>query len=481
MPANGFGFPLPSDCPSFVRAPFHSGLPRKLTGYSIRWSAVTGAVPPEKTIGCRQGIDKENRFQLARILIAEDYDDLRDMIRDLLTDMEHVVEAHPNGGLVLDSLNTKEFDLIILDWELPKLTGIEICKAFRAWGGTTPILMLTGKKAIVDKEQGFDAGADDYLTKPFHPKELQARIKALLRRSEQKATVATQPTDQIDPGTIFADRYQIVSPLGRGSTGTIYKAMHLFLHRFVAVKILHPQLLNEPDSIARFKREAQAVSSLSHPNVIAIYDFGITTQGLPYLVMDYSDGISLAEQIKQHGPMSPREALPIFVQACDALAHAHSRGVIHRDVKPGNMMLIPNEDGTFALRIVDFGIAKLPQSGAAMQITQNGDVLGSPLYMSPEQCMGAPLDSRTDIFSLGCVMYMALAGVEPFLGDNVLDTMYKRTVENAKSILHVRPEIEMPQALDVIVMKALARDLNQRYQTMEELRAELDELVCVLV
>jgi eukaryotic-like serine/threonine-protein kinase len=416
---------------------------------------------------------------VARILVTEDYDDLREMITELLVDLEHVVEAHSDGTKAMASLSAREFDLLILDWELPGLSGIEICKNFRAGGGTTPILMLTAKKTIIEKEQGFDAGADDYLTKPFHPTELKARIRSLLRRSEQKPVFADEYAE-LKHGTMFAERYEIVAPLGRGSTGVIYKAKHTFLNRTVALKVLHPQLVKEAESVARFSREAQAVSALSHPNIIAIHDFGVTGGGLPYLVMDLADGPTLGERIKLSGALPARRAVPLFIQICDALAHAHNRGIIHRDVKPGNILLVRSEQGDEVVKIVDFGIAKMPAAGPAMQITQSGDVLGSPLYMSPEQCMGSVLDYRTDIFSLGCVMYVTLSAKEPFIGENVLETMYKRTVEVAQPLRDVCPEIEIPQALDVILQRALSQHPDDRYQSMEQLKAELEEITCVL-
>jgi CheY-like chemotaxis protein/tRNA A-37 threonylcarbamoyl transferase component Bud32 len=416
---------------------------------------------------------------LARILLAEDYDDLRELISELLRSQEHVVEAFDNGGDAQAQLCTRNYDLAILDWELPKVLGIDIVKNHRKQGGTTPILMLTGKKAVTDKEEGFDAGADDYLTKPFHPKELTARVKALLRRAN--ATVGSAISlAEMETGTVFADRYEIISTLGRGSTGIIYKARHMYLNRLVAVKVLHPQLVSETDSVSRFKREAQAVSALSHPNIIEIHDFGITMEGVPYLVMDFSGGETLMGRIAMCDHLPFNEALPIFIQLCEALDHAHSHGVIHRDVKPANILIIRDEQGEETLKIVDFGIAKIEQKGEAMWSTQNGDVLGSPLYMSPEQCMGAPLDARTDIFSLGCVMYTTLMGCEPFIGENVLDTMYRRTVEDPRPFAEMRPDLDLPQALEVIIMKALARETCARYQTMNELKVDLEQLACAL-
>lgn len=417
---------------------------------------------------------------MARILLAEDYDDLRDMISDLLRAQEHVVEAFDNGQDAQASLKERNFDLLILDWDLPKVLGIQICREFRSHGGTTPILMLTGKKGVNDKEEGFDAGADDYLTKPFHPKELVARIKALLRRASTVSS-GNLPVCELPPGTVFADRYEVVNTLGRGSTGIIYKAKHLYLNRLVALKVLHPQLVCEADSVARFKREAQAVSTLSHRNVIGVHDFGISPEGQPYLAMDFSGGETLMNRINTRGNLNLQEALPLFMQACDALSHAHEHGVIHRDVKPGNIILVEDpHDGQELLKLVDFGIAKIERAGQHLFQTQNGDVLGSPLYMSPEQCMGSPLDPRTDIFSLGCVMYTALIGREPFMGENVLDTMYRRTVEEPIPFAQIRPDLDLPSGIEAIVMKALARDLAQRYQSMKDLRSDLQVFSCAL-
>jgi serine/threonine protein kinase/CheY-like chemotaxis protein len=415
---------------------------------------------------------------LARILLAEDYDDLRDMISELLRGQEHSVEAHGNGKDAQEATESHSFDLMILDWDLPQVQGIDICRRHRATGGSTPILMLTGKKGVSDKEAAFDMGADDYLTKPFHPKELLSRVKALLRRASTSSGGIT--IGELKEGSMFVDRYEVVMALGRGSTGIIYKAKHLYLNRLVALKVLHPQLIAEAESVARFKREAQAISSLNHPNVITVYDFGITPEGLPFIVMDFSGGETLMSRITSRDHLGPEECLPLFIQACDALSHAHARGVIHRDVKPGNMLIVQDENGKESLKLVDFGIAKMPQAGPAMQITQNNDVLGSPLYMSPEQCMGVQLDCRTDIFSLGCVMYTALMGREPFMGENILDTMYRRTVEDPVPFREVRPDISLPQILllEAVVFRALERDMESRYQTMDELKRDLQRLAC---
>ena len=414
---------------------------------------------------------------MARILIAEDYDDLRELIREMLIKDSHSVEALDNGADAQEMLQSDKFDLIILDWELPKLYGIDVCKQYRLQGGKTPILMLTGKKSINDKEQGFEAGADDYLTKPFHPKELAARVKALLRRGSETTInidLVEHPKDLV--GEVIADRYEILELLGRGSTGLIYKAKHKILDRQVAIKLLYPQLVIDSESMQRFQQEAQAISKLSHPNIVTVYDFGKLGSGLPYLAMDYSDGVTLHETLAREDHLPVGRAIPLFMQACQALAHSHAHGVLHRDIKPSNIMLVNGAGNKEYLKIVDFGIAKLLKQEQSLNLTQDGEVLGSPLYMSPEQCMGNELDSRSDIFSLGCVMYVTLLGREPFVGKNIMETMYLRTAENAKPFNEKRPDLSIPQTLEAVVLKALSRQPDQRQQTMDELLGDLTDV-----
>ena len=175
----------------------------------------------------------------------------------------------------------------------------------------------------------------------------------------------------------------------------------------------------------RFQLEAEAASCLKHPNIIAVYDYGIAPTGQPYLVMEYLVGESLADLIKRDKNIEQRRVVKIFIQACDALSHAHKKGVIHRDLKSSNIMLVEQEDKSDIVKVLDFGIAKLmPASGKLPQnLTQTGEVFGSPIYMSPEQCLGQTLDQRSDIYSMGTMLYEALTGVPPLVGNTIVDTM----------------------------------------------------------
>jgi serine/threonine protein kinase len=279
-------------------------------------------------------------------------------------------------------------------------------------------------------------------------------------------------------GKTFADRYEIIEVLGRGGMSVVYKARQKFMQNFVAIKVLNPNLVSDPSSFERFKLEAIAAISIRDKNVIQVLDFGISDEKA-FLIMEYLEGEDLSDWLARDGDMPVERALKIFLQACDGLASAHAKGVIHRDLKPGNLFLIAENDGTELVKIVDFGIAKIqPAAGTTAQnLTQPGEVFGSPLYMSPEQCQGKSLDARADIYSLGCVIYETLTGVPPLMGINSFETMNKHVAEKPPSMRGVAPHKDIPDHLDACVLKALSKDRDQRQQSMIELRKELLESV----
>lgn len=278
-------------------------------------------------------------------------------------------------------------------------------------------------------------------------------------------------------GTLLADRYEILSLIGEGGMSVVYKGRHQLMDRLVAVKMLKAHLVTNTSILKRFQQEAKAISYLTHPNIVSVFDFGILPQGQPYLVMDYLQGISLDDAIEQENGLKVERAIHIFGQICDALTHAHQKGLIHRDLKPGNVMLVRSEEEDF-VKIVDFGIAKLmPWAQQAFQkLTQTGEAFGSPVYMSPEQCMGEELDNRSDIYSLGCVMYEALTGRPPLVGSQVLETMYKHLNATPIPLGAIRPDLCFSKSLEQIVLKSLRKKPEERYQSMKELKADLEQV-----
>ena len=273
-------------------------------------------------------------------------------------------------------------------------------------------------------------------------------------------------------GQLFAEHYEILSILGTGGMSVVYKARHKLLDRIVAIKLLHGQA--DDLAIARFKIEAKAASSLNHPNIITIYDFGISnTQA--FLVMDCLNGTDLSEVLAKDKRIQVDRAIRIFRQTCEGLEHAHKKGIVHRDLKPSNLCLIRGEDGGELVKIVDFGIAKLlTQDGKqTTQLTQTGDVFGSPLYMSPEQCLGKPLDIRTDIYSLGCVMYESLTGLPPHNGDTAFNTMTMHVNEVPSEFSKVAPEAHINKSVEAIVFRCLEKKPESRYQAVSEILADL--------
>jgi serine/threonine protein kinase len=279
-------------------------------------------------------------------------------------------------------------------------------------------------------------------------------------------------------GATLAEKYLVMSEIGRGGMSIVYKGKHTLMDRIVAIKMLISQLVEDQTSTRRFQQEAQAVSCLAHPNVIGVHDFGIAPTGQPYIVMDFLVGESLADVIKRDTFVSEPRAVPIFKQACDALDHAHKKGIIHRDLKSSNIMLVEEEGKRDIVKVVDFGIAKLmPSSGKqAQNLTQTGEIFGSPIYMSPEQCLGQPLDARSDIYSMGVLMFETLTGLPPLMGHTIVETMQKHVGTKAEPMAKTRPDVPISKEIEAIVAKSLAKDADERFQSMQSLSEALEGL-----
>ncbi|MCC7528804.1 MAG: protein kinase [Candidatus Melainabacteria bacterium] len=277
-------------------------------------------------------------------------------------------------------------------------------------------------------------------------------------------------------GTIFAEKYEILAVIGRGGMSTVYKARHTLMDSLVAIKILNSQLVSDPLHIERFTKEAKTLSSLKHLNIVQVFDFGIFDNAKPYLITEYLEGESLADVLQTTTHLSLERAVHIFLQICDGLMVLHKKGIVHRDLKTGNIFIMQENDARDVVKILDFGIAKmLGDNNQDQRLTKEGEVFGSPLYMSPEQCTGGEVDCRSDIYSFGCLMYESLVGAPPHVGASTLETLNKQVSEPTLSLRGIAPELTIPELLDSQVIKALSKNPFQRQQTVEELKKGLIE------
>src|SRR5919201_3779982 len=267
-------------------------------------------------------------------------------------------------------------------------------------------------------------------------------------------------------GTVFDGRYRIVRKLGAGGMADVYLAEDQELGRRVAIKILNDRHAADDQFIERFRREAKNAAGLSHPNIVSIYDRG-TAEGTYYIAMEYLDGRSLKEMIVGRGPAPIKAAIEFARQVLAAVGFAHRHGIVHRDIKPHNVLVSPEG----RLKVTDFGIAR---SGAS-QMTEVGSIIGTAQYLSPEQARGSPVDQTSDLYSVGVVLYEMLTGQVPFTGDTPLEIAMKHLSEVPVPPSELRPEV--PHDLDLVVLRALAKDPSDRYQTAEDMDADLKRVL----
>ncbi len=276
-------------------------------------------------------------------------------------------------------------------------------------------------------------------------------------------------------GRVIAGRYRIESLLGSGGTGVVYQASHVDLPRTIAIKVLHPHYRTDPHLMASFRTEARAASLLDHPNVAVVHDFGEEPDGLVYIVMEYIGGENLQAVLDRELRLTPRRAIDILIQVCAALSVAHDRGIIHRDVKPDNIMIVlarDDEGRPFELvKVCDFGIASLESTP---ETKDDEWTAGTPEYMAPEQAAGRA-DPRTDVYACGIVLYEMLAGRPPFLADSPVATLAKHATEVAQRPSELAAGI--PPALEAIVFRAIEKEPDRRFASVRELRASLKRLL----
>ncbi len=287
-------------------------------------------------------------------------------------------------------------------------------------------------------------------------------------------------SSQVDPdepdywlGRLIDGRYRVISRLGQGGMGLVYKVEHQRMGKIAAMKVLHRELAADKEVVKRFRREAEAVSKLTHPNTVQTFDFG-TSDGALYLVMEYVRGEDLGALLRRDGAMPFLRAAPLFAQICGALSEAHELGIVHRDLKPENILVTRTKDGSDHVKVLDFGLAKLSEREELADVTGRGSIVGTPYYMSPEQIRGESLDHRSDIYALGAMMYRVITGEPPFQAQTPVGVLTKHLTDEVVPPRKRRPDLGIDTRVEAIVLRAMAKRREARYATVDSMREDVE-------
>jgi len=427
------------------------------------------------------------------VLVVDDAAVNRMLLEGILSDAGYKVRTASSGADALQRIDESAPAIVLLDIRMPEMDGFEVCARLKARPrlAAMPVIFISSEGDVSEKVKAFESGGVDYVLKPFEAAEVLARVGTqvklfraqrelelrnveLQRRNEQLAR-ANDRTERmfialstVLPGSTIDGTYRIDEKIGEGGFGAVFRGMHLDLRRPVAIKVLRPGAAEE---IGRFRNEAVAACRVLHKNAVEVFDFGVSSDGIAYLVMELLHGRSLGSLLRQSKTLPVARSAEIGGPVCDVLAAAHAAGIVHRDIKPDNVFLHTGEHGE-VVKVVDFGIAKLLDPGNAdiAEATRLGAVVGTPAYIAPERLLGRPYDERADIYSLGVLLYVMLAGQLPFgdTGSQSIGEMIRLHLSESP-----RPiEADIPRPLAVTIMAAIDREPAKR-PTVQQIAAAL--------
>lgn len=438
-----------------------------------------------------------------RLLVVDDNEDNRDMLARRLRKRGYDVDTAEDGFVALDRAEADHFDLIILDIMMPGMSGLEVLRRLREIHprAELPILMATAKSGSEDMVKALELGANDYVTKPIDFPVVLARIQAHLQTRLQATSLgppaAPIPDDgKVEAGTLIDGRYRVEETIGEGGFAIVYRAIQLSTGRDVALKILRSQRAKTDGVDAkRFEREMRLIGKLSHPSVVRLIDFGrlkarllethtgwtettdasgeISTEEtsekrtrvkeLPYIVMEYVEGETLSKFLKREGPLDVRRAVEIVLPVLSAVAVAHEAGVLHRDLKPPNIM-VPHKSGEPS-KVLDFGIAKsLDDDSQASVLTKGEGLLGTPEYIAPE-LIRENMDAKPgcDQYALGCILYECIVGKRPFKASSFVELVQKITIGEFETPSAFG--LELPDGFEKVMLRAMDKDEKRRFSS----------------
>jgi serine/threonine-protein kinase len=451
-----------------------------------------------------------------RILAADDDRIVRRLLSVNLERWGYEVVLATNGTEAWELLQQEDApQIVILDWVMPGMDGVEICRRLRERADRKYhyVLLLSGKQKKSDLIEAFEAGADDYLTKPLHLRELELRLNAAIRAvqsrrkgSEVPAAVDADddaaaamhprtnapmeeefapqsPSDAALAGSVIAGRWRVTRPIAGGGMGTVWEGQHTSLGTRVAIKFIRAEYAENSDAVARFAEEARTTAQIQSRHAVKVFDYGVTPGGMPYLVMEFLEGLSITDEVTENGPMPAEQVAVVISQTAHALGKGHVAGIIHRDVKPDNIMLVPDDEAPPGqprrmAKLVDFGVAKVLAGGAAAdanalrRATAAGMIVGTPSFMSPEQLLGTgEADQHADLWGLAVSAYVAVTAQLPYDGRNLGELVNQICLHPPPVPSEATPEV--PQAFDDWFARACANAPRDRYQDAFEMAQAL--------